>query len=455
MTSTTHTRHTFTGREVLDVAQRRRVDAQRAGGLEDRRAGRDADRGAVDRELHGVDQAVRRRGRDVRRPGRRLERDVVDRHQAAAPSKWTRPSRSGALDRRRRRLAQAADRGVAHRLGEVGEPGELAVHRVERRPAGEPRQQLLLADGPDAARDALAARLVAEERGDPPQRVGEVGGLVEHHDDARAERRAGRSRALERERRVEPVRPDERARRAAEEDRLDRAPARDAARAVEQPAQRLAERDLVDTGRRDVAGQAEQLGAGGALRPDLRVRRGAHAQDQRDVDQRLDVVHRRGLAEQAVLHGERRLVARLGPAALDRLEQRRLLADDVRAGADPELDVEGPAGAHDVVAEQPGRARLADRVLQSLARQRVLAAEVQVPARGADREPLDRHRLEQRERILLEDQPVLERAGLGLVGVAHDVARRGRLRCDGGPLAAGGERRPAATDELRVARPPR
>ena len=46
-------------------------------------------------------------------------------------------------------------------------------------------------------------------------------------------------------------------------------------------------------------------------------------------------------------------------------------------------------------------------------------------------------------------QPVLERPGLGLVGVAHDVARRGRLRRDGGPLAAGGERGPAATDELR------
>jgi hypothetical protein len=41
-----------------------------------------------------------------------------------------------------------------------------ASSSLARRPrrGGEPREQLLLADGPDAARDALAARLVAEER---------------------------------------------------------------------------------------------------------------------------------------------------------------------------------------------------------------------------------------------------------------------------------------------------
>ena len=156
-----------------------------------------------------------------------------------------------------------------------------------------------------------------------------------------------------------------------------------------------------------------------------------------------------GRPNRPMLHREGRLVARLRAAALDRLEQGGLLAHDVGAGADPQLDVEGPAGAQHVVAQQAGRARLADRVLQPLARQRVLAAEVQVAARGADGEALDRHRLDERERILLEDEPVLERPRLGLVGVAHDVARRGRLRRDGGPLATGGERGPAATDELR------
>ena len=69
--------------------------------------------------------------------------------------------------------------------------------------------------------------------------------------------------------------------------------------------------------------------------------------------ERLDVVHDGRLAEQADLDRERRLVARLAALALDRLEERRLLAADVGAGAAPELDVEGEAGAEDVGAEQP------------------------------------------------------------------------------------------------------
>ena len=53
--------------------------------------------------------------------------------------------------------------------------------------------------------------------------------------------------------------------------------------------------------------------------------------------------------------------------------------------------------------------------------QRVLAADVEVGLRGADGEPLDRHRLDDRERVLLHEDAVLERAGLRLVGVADDV----------------------------------
>ena len=44
---------------------------------------------------------------------------------------------------------------------------------------------------------------------------------------------------------------------------------------------------------------------------------------------------------------------------------------------------------------------------------------------------------------------VLERAGLGLVGVAHEVVRLGRLGGDRGPLAAGREGGAAAAHELR------
>ena len=86
-------------------------------------------------------------------------------------------------------------------------------------------------------------------------------------------------------------------------------------------------------------------------------------QDLQDVDQRLDVVDAGRLAEHASLHGERRLVPRLAALALDRVEQRRLLAADVGAGAPPKLDVEGEPLAHHVVAEEPVATSLRDGVI--------------------------------------------------------------------------------------------
>ena len=92
-----------------------------------------------------------------------------------------------------------------------------AADRPARDEAGE---RLLLAHGADAAGHALPARLVAEERGQPHQQPRQVDRLVEHHHDARAERRLRFACALERERQVELVGPQEAARRAAHEDAL-------------------------------------------------------------------------------------------------------------------------------------------------------------------------------------------------------------------------------------------
>ena len=135
--------------------------------------------------------------------------------------------------------------------------------------------------------------------------------------------------------------------------------------------------------------------------------------DLEHVEERLDVVDRGRLPEQADLDRERRLRARLAAVALDRLEERRLLAADVCAGADPELELESV---------QLRRARV-DRVLQPLVGERVLGADVEEAAFAARREARDRHRLDHRERIRLHQHAVLERAGLRLVGVADDVVR--------------------------------
>ena len=158
-----------------------------------------------------------------------------------------------------------------------------------------------------------------------------------------------------------------------------------------------------------------------------------------------------GLAEQALDHGERRLVARLAAVALDRAEDRGLLAADVGAGALAHLDVEGEALRRGCPAPRKPRSR-ASSIAFSMraARQRILAAHVEVAVLAAGGVGGDGHRLDDGERVALHQHAVLERAGLGLVGVADQVVRAARLARHGVPLAARREGGAAAPDELGV-----
>ena len=213
-------------------------------------------------------------------------------------------------------------------------------------------------------------------------------------------------------------RAEERARRAAEQHGLRGL----GAGVVEQLAQRRPELALVQARPRDVAREAEE-----PRRPRVAE------EDVRDVDERLDVVHDGRLPEQADLDGERRLVARLAAVALDRLEERRLLAADVRARADAQLDV----------ARRSRRSRAA----MPLLRERVLGADVDVALVAVGGEHRDRDRLDDGAGLLLHEDAILERAGLGLVGVADEVVRPRGLRGDRAPLRGGRERGAAAAEQ--------
>ena len=108
--------------------------------------------------------------------------------------------------------------------------------------------------------------------------------------------------------------------------------------------------------------------------------------------------------------------------------------------------------AEDVVAEVarargPRRSRAPSRCRG----QRVLAADVEVAVLAAGREAGDRHRLDQRERVVLHQHAVLERARLGLVGVAdRRSAGAPGWRATASHLTPGRERRAAAAQQLRV-----
>src|SRR6476660_4892853 len=157
-------------------------------------------------------------------------------------------------------------------------------------------------------------------------------------------------------------------------------PAGDPPCQVEHLAQCRAEAHLVRPRPCGVAGHAEELRAGRAVGPGPGERRSGAEHDVEHVDERLDVVDHGRLAEQADLDREGRLVARLAALPLDRLEDRGLLAADVGACPTRDLDVEGEALTHDVVAQEAAGARLCERVVQPVTGLGILAAEVHVAA---------------------------------------------------------------------------
>ena len=136
--------------------------------------------------------------------------------------------------------------------------------------------------------------------------------------------------------------------------------------------------------------------------------------------------------------------------ALDAVEQRGLLAADVGAGTNTDLDVEGLARAEHVGAEHGGSARRGDRLFHRRDRVRVLGANVDVALGRLGCETSDGHALDQDERIALHDHAVGERARVALVGVADDVLLLARRVEHGAPLDARWKTCAAAAAEARV-----
>src|ERR1019366_8396217 len=64
-------------------------------------------------------------------------------------------------------------------------------------------QRLFLADSPNAAGNALAARLITKESSDAVKNFAQVRGVVKEHDDTRPQRRTHRLCTLQGERRVQ------------------------------------------------------------------------------------------------------------------------------------------------------------------------------------------------------------------------------------------------------------
>ena len=65
-----------------------------------------------------------------------------------------------------------------------------------------------------------------------------------------------------------------------------------------------------------------------------------------------------------------------------------------------------------------------------------------------EREAGDEHALDELMRIFVDDVAILERAGLGFVGVADEIDRLLLVRLDEAPLHAAGKTRAAAAAQV-------
>src|SRR5229473_1385717 len=304
-----------------------------------------------------------------------------------------------------------------------------------------------------AARRALAAALVLVEFREARDGADDVGRFVHDDDRGRAEAALHVAQRVEIHQHAVADRfRDDRHRRAAGDDAQQVVPAaaHAAGMRLEQFLQGNAHRLLDIAGALDMAGEAEDLGAL-VLRPaDAREPGGAAPQDGRRHGDGLDIVHRRWAAIEPDRRRERRLQARLALLALEALEQRRLLAADIGAGAAMEIELEIVARATGVLADETGGIGLVDRRPEGLRLVVELAADIDVADMHAHADAGEETAFDELVRIMADDVAVLAGAGLGLVGVDDEIGRPRALLRHEGPFDAGREAGAAAAAQAGI-----
>src|SRR6266516_6706774 len=210
---------------------------------------------------------------------------------------WQLQIRGGRLDCTRSGLAQTANRSIPHRLPDLFQKRQLIGSCADRSTGPQAPKQLLLADCADPARNALAARFISKKRGDACEDIGHIHGFIKDHDDSGSQSRADGASSFERERNIELVWANERTRSATEQDRLNLLSAGDAPGHFNKLPKRAAERNFIQPRPHDVSRQTKQFRPGRSGRTDPGKSFGAIEDDERYVDERLDIIDDCRLAE--------------------------------------------------------------------------------------------------------------------------------------------------------------
>src|SRR5262249_17394021 len=172
----------------------------------------------------------------------------------------------------------------------------------------------------------------------------------------------------------------------------------------------------------DMAGNAEKLGAGivGPANAGEPSRAAAH--DVRPLGDRLDIIYGRWAAIESHIGRERRLEPWQAFLSFETFQKGGFLAADIGASAVMDDDVEVEA-MNVVLADELGVVGLLDRRFEPLAFAGEFAPDIDVAGVRCHRAAGDQAPFDKKVRIMPHDLAILASAGLGLVGIDHEIVR--------------------------------
>ncbi len=121
------------------------------------------------------------------------------------------------------------------------------------------------------------------------------------------------------------------------------------------------------------------------------------------------------------------------------MDQGGFFTADERAGAEANVDLEAEIAAQNVFAQQTCRAGLGQGGFQTVDRQRIFRADVDIPLAGADGVSGQTHAFDDAVRIAFHDRAIHERARVAFIGVADNKFLRAGIAFREGPFLPGGE----------------
>ena len=190
-----------------------------------------------------------------------------------------------------------------------------------------------------------------------------------------------------------------------------------------------AHRHLDKAGVLDVAGKGKGLRAGAALGANRLIPLCALVDNDGDICKGLDIVKRGRSCKQTLIDASGGLCAGHATLTFDGSGKSRALAADECACAHVDVQVEGLARAHDIVAEDTDSLSVLNGLLQTLDCQRVLCTDIDITLGCLTGNGGDYHTFDHPVGVAFHDGAIHKCAGVALVTVADDVLNRSILVC--------------------------